>query len=214
VTFDLEQALRDHPLPAGVEDAVLNLKQLATAMSVSAPTLDKWRDQGLPVRSAGQNGREYEFLLSECYAWRKHRDAQLQARRDAANRSAEQIALLFRNDQEAEQDGPVLTAKDIEEEARADYQRQRAAEMRGELVRTARVREVMEDILVQFRTTLETLPDYAERQFGLNPAQTDELQARCDSAIVETRRRIEDLLASRTGAGPVMLRPEQTDMAL
>jgi phage terminase Nu1 subunit (DNA packaging protein) len=214
VDFDLEQAMRDHPLPDGIEDAALNLKQLSIAMGVSTTTLDKWRDQGLPVVSSGQNGREYVFQLSECYAWRQHRDAQFRARREAADRSAQQMALLFRNDGEADPEGPVLTARDIEEEARADYQRQRAAEMRGELVRTARVREVMEDLLVQFRTTLETLPDFAERQFGLNPAQVHEMQTRCDSAIVDTRRRIEALLAERTAATPVTLRPQQGDLGV
>lgn len=49
------------PLPAGVADAVLNKSQLARALAVSEPTIDRWVADGMPVLSAGTNGRSYEF---------------------------------------------------------------------------------------------------------------------------------------------------------
>ena len=54
----------------------LNKSQLARALNVSEPTVDRWIGDGMPVLSAGTNGRSYEFQLSECFAWRKAREAE------------------------------------------------------------------------------------------------------------------------------------------
>lgn len=194
--FDLDAARVEFPLPKGQADAVLNRSQLAVALNVSDNTITKYISRGMPVLTEGGNGREYEFQLSDCYAWRMSQDAEAQARKRAGDEAAAQLALLFRNDHE---DGVSpsagLTAEQIAAESDADYRRNRAAELRRELVRAHRVAELFEDVLVQFRTQITTLVDFAEIEFGLTPEQVTKLQARCDSALVSARAELGKVIA-------------------
>lgn len=138
MSFDPEEALRRYPLPEGVEDVVMNRGTIAKAHGVSENIIMKYLEQGMPVLSKGSNGQAYEFLPSECCAWKMHRDAELADRREAGDRAAAQMSLMFRNDDEDEAStGPVLTAEQIIKESQADYQRNKAAEQRHELVRAA-----------------------------------------------------------------------------
>lgn len=189
MSFDLEEALRRYPLPEGVEDVVMNRGTIAKALGVSENIITKYLEQGMPVLSKGSNGQAYEFLPSECFAWKMHRDAELADRRAAGDRAAAQMSLMFRNDDEDEAStGPVLTAEQIIKESQADYQRNKAAEQRRELVRAARVREAFEDMLIVVRTQIVSLVDFAEMEFGLSPAQVRTMQSRCDGALVQMRQ--------------------------
>jgi len=189
VAFDLEDALRDYPLPDGVADVVLNRGQCATALGVSENIITKYLDQGMPVLSKGSNGQAYEFQLSECFAWKMHRDEQHKEKRAAGDRVAAQMSLLFRGeDDEDLNDGPVLTAEQIIKESQADYSRNKAAEARRELVRAARVRESFEDMLIVVRTQIVSLVDFAEMEFDLTPEQVRKMQVRCDGTLVQMRQ--------------------------
>lgn len=209
---ELAELRRRYPLPAGVEDAVVNRSQLAVAMNVSENTITKWIAAGMPLQEAGGNGREYSFALSDCYAWRMERDDQLRAQKDAADRSAAQLALAFRNAGDEDEDGAPaqLTARQILEEAEADYKYQRAAEQRGELVRTSRVRDLFEDTLVEFRTAISTLVDFAEMEFSLDPEQVDRLEKRCDNALVQARVNLSNAIG-RGAEQPVEMRRGDQD---
>lgn len=190
----------EFPLPEGVDDGLLNRVQLARAFSVSENTVSKWIAAGMPVESEGANGVAYEFRLSDCWAWKSGRDAAHRAARDRSDQIAAQAALAFRNldGDQAEAEG-ALSAKELRELAEADYHRNRAAELRGELVRSDRVREAFEDIFVATRTSLTTVPDFAEAEFGLSNADVEKLQRRCDAVLVEIRQRIEETLRGRGG---------------
>lgn len=194
--LDLEKLTAAHPLPDGVEDVVVNRTQLGIALSVSENTISKYISQGLPVLTVGGNGKEYEFQLSDCYAWRCARDEDARTQKSAGDHAAAQLALTFRNHDDSETaPSSELTAKQIIEEAEADYKYQRAAEQRGELVRASRVRDLFEDTLVEFRTTITTVVDFAEMEFGLKPDQVDKLERRCNNALVQARVNLGKLTA-------------------
>lgn len=186
--FDLEDALARYPLPSDIEDLKVNRGQCALSLGVSEPMISRYLDQGMPVVSRGSNGQAYEFQLSECYAWKMHRDEESRARRDAGDKAAAQMALLFRNDDEEDDAGSVMSADQIIKESQADYQKNRAAELRRELVRAHRVTQLFEDVLTEVRTQFVTLVDFAEMEFSLSPEQVRRLQVRCDGTLTQMRQ--------------------------
>lgn len=180
-----------YPLPEGLTDGLLNRGQLAVAFGVSENTITKWMSQGLPVESQGTNGQAYEFRLSHCWAWRQDRDDRARAERARGDALAAQAALAFRGpDEDAPEDEHRLTAREVNEWSEALYKRNRVAEQRGDLVRTERVKALLEGLLIQVRTAVYTMPDYAEREFGLTTAQTARMQERCDEVLIEMRNAI------------------------
>lgn len=188
VSFDLEQALRRFPLPDDMKDETINRRQCAVALDVSEPMVTRYLGQGLPVLSKGTNGQAYEFQLSEVYAWKLWRDAETRAHETAAEAAAIQMRMLFRNDDEADHSDHAMSAEQIAKEADADYKRNRAAELRGELVRRARVSDLFEEVLIEFRTQVTSLVDFAEMEFALTPEQVDKMQRRCDAALISARQ--------------------------
>lgn len=200
------------PLPAGVEDGVVNRAQLAKAFSVSENTVTKWISQGMPVLTEGQNGVSYELMLSHCWAWRQWRDDRARAAKDLGDRIAAQAALAFLNlGDDASEDERPMTAAETRAWAEAEFHRNRVAEQRGDLMRAARVRQTMEDIMVGFGTALDTLPDWAELEFGLTPDQVQKLQDRADAIRLEARREIDRLLGDSAVVSPSFGQP-QADM--
>lgn len=181
----------DYPLPDGIDDCVLNQAQLAKALGTSTVSISSWIRDDMPVLQQGGNGKSYEFQLSHCYAWKMHRDKSEANRRQAGDDAAQQMALHFLNDDEGLANRETLTAKDVKEYAEAELRRNQAAEQRGELVRTSRVTEVLEQIIVDFVSGVNVIPDYAEAEFGITPQQAEKLQARCDAIIDETRLTLE-----------------------
>ncbi|MDP1620401.1 MAG: terminase small subunit [bacterium] len=205
--------LSHYPLPEGVDDDVpLNRTQLGRAFSVSENTITKWVALGMPVISAGQNGVAYEFRLSHCWAWKSWRDGETRATKERGDLVAQQASLRFRNrdDEDEEADRP-MTAAEVRAEAEADYHRNRAAEQRGELMRTARVRVAIEDIIVAFGTAMDTLPDWAEMEFGLTPDQVQQLQDKADAIRQEARMLCERQVGAR---GVVAFDSPQGQMAI
>jgi phage terminase Nu1 subunit (DNA packaging protein) len=196
MAFQLEEALRRFPLPEGQADTTVNRRLCAAALDVSEPMITRYLEQGLPVLSRGSNGQAYEFQLSEVYAWKMWRDAESRKQDAEAELAAMQMRLLFRNDDPDDAGTGALTAQQIAQEADADYKRNRAAELRGELTRTARVREVFEEVLVEFRNQVTTLVDFAEMEFSLQPDQVEKLQRRCDAALVSARHNFDRTYSS------------------
>ncbi|MER5173810.1 DUF1441 family protein [Thioclava kandeliae] len=190
-----------YPLPDGLADGVMNRAQLAIAFNVSENSVTKWVGQGMPVLTAGQNGVSYEFQLSHCYAWRMARNEQSRATKASREAHAMQASLAFRNlDEEQEEEEGGLTAKQLREWSEAEYHRNRVAEQRGELVRAARVSELLEDLIGVVATALGTMPDHLERDLGLGVEEVAKVEARCDKVVMKMRERIE---RSILGAGVV-----------
>lgn len=198
--------LARYPLPEDVPDVLLNRGQIAEAMGVTEPTITAWVRDGMPVATKGGNGQAYEFQTSHCWAWRMHKTAEERAAHDTANQAAAQMRMAFANldpDQAGAEAG--LTPKQIAEMADADYRRSRAAEMRGELVRVDRVRALQEQQMIDFRQALMTLPDFAEQEFGLTPAQAKKLQDRCEGALEELSLTLRRLLPETSGGQAMAL---------
>lgn len=203
------------PLPEGVEDGVVNRAQLAVAFRVSENTVTKWIGQGLPALTAGANGVSYEFQLSHCFAWRAAKDDALRAGKLRGDQLAAQAALAFRNlDEDQAEDEGQLTAKDMREWSEAEYHRNRVAEQRGELVRAGRMSELLEDLLGVVRTSINTMPDYMEREFGLSATHVDKVQTRCDQILIDMRQRIEREILGPAVVTPLSGRGEQSNLGL
>lgn len=179
-----------YPLPDGIDDGVLNRGQLALAMRVSENTITSWIGDGMPVQREGSNGQAYEFLLSHCFAWKLQRDDLDKARRLRGDQLAQRVAQSFLNLDDDQADVAALSPQETKQRAEADYHRNRAAELRGELVRADRVRQMLDGLLVDVRTSINVLTDFAEQEFGLSAGQAEKMQARCDGVIVEMAQRI------------------------
>lgn len=200
------------PLPEGVEEGVLNRAQLALAFNMSENTISKWVLQGMPVQSAGQNGVAYEFCLSHCWAWKQSRDEDAMAAKRRGDQLATQAALAFRNlDADEDEANSQMTAAEVRAWAEAEYHRNRAAEQRGELMRTSRVQQAVEDMIVAFGTAMDTLPDWAELEFGLTPDQVQQLQDKADAIRQEARQICERMIG---GGGVIALGTQQGELVL
>ncbi|WP_406870085.1 DUF1441 family protein [Thioclava sp. 'Guangxiensis'] len=203
-----------YPLPDGLSDGVMNRAQLAIAFNVSENSVTKWVGQGMPVLTAGQNGVSYEFQLSHCYAWRRTRDEQSRATKATRDAHAMQASLAFRNlDEEQEEEEGGLTAKQLREWSEAEYHRNRVAEQRGELVRAAKVSELLEDLIGVVATALGTMPDHLERDLGLGVEEVAKVEARCDKVVMKMRERIERSILG-TGAVEDLAEYRQDEMGL
>jgi len=108
--------------------------------------------------------------------------------------AAAQTAMLFINDERSDESS-TMSPKEARAHAEAQLMVMRAGELRGELIRRERVRAVIEDMLDRIRTSVLTLPDYAEREFGLSPDQVQKLERRGASVLTEMRSNLEELSA-------------------
>lgn len=185
------------PLPEGVDDGILNRSQLAIAFRVSENTVTGWVKAGMPVQAEGQNGVAYEFRLSHCWAWRASRNAAAQEERRRGDALAQQAAMRFLNldGDEAETRG-TLTAKQMQDWADAEYKRNRLDEQRGDLVQAQAMRALLEALLGAVRLWVQTLPDWCEREFGMQSDEVVKLEARGNQILEEMQESIRrDLLA-------------------
>lgn len=48
---------------------IVNRQDLAGAMGVSLPTVDRWIKEGCPVKTRGRKGIAWEFVLGDVIAW-------------------------------------------------------------------------------------------------------------------------------------------------
>lgn len=189
-----------YPLPDGIEDQTFNRELMARAMDVSVVTITKWIDEGMPVLQRGGNGQSYEFLFSQCYAWRLWREGRDAASRQAKLSNANQMAMLFLG-QEDTADRPNLTPKEVREWSEAELIRNKAAEQRGELVRTAHVTRVLDNVLSGARNAIANAPDWLEQEFSLGPHQVEKSQTYFDGLLDEMRHQI---IAAGFKAAPVL----------
>lgn len=195
ITLDTGEVLdlAAYPLPEGVEDETFNLDQLARAMNTSLVTIKRWIDDGMPVLKRGGHGQSYEMQFSHCYAWRMWRQDQSAAERRSKDDKAAQLAMLFLNPEgEIDDDAMRMSPKEYKEHIEAELARNRAAELRGELVRRSGMQEVLDHMLVSYRNALIGFPDWLEQEFNLTPKQVAKAQDFCDGILGETRRQIRE----------------------
>ena len=203
-----------YPLPEDIDpDLTCNRGDLAKVVRTTPATISEWVSRGMPVQSEGRNGVSYEFRVSHCWAWRCHDQEISKARDEEHNAKIVQASLAFRNLQDDSRSGEVLTARQIREEAEADIKVQHASELRGDLVRYARVVDLYEGMISAYRNKLSAVVDCAEIEFGRSADEVEKLQGFVDQVIVQTRIELESLARPRGEVSA--LRPgEQDEMGL
>lgn len=198
----MSQDVKKYPLPDGVPDAVLNKKQLATALNVTEPTIDRYIGRGMPVAEEGGNGRSYQFQLSDCYAWYCGQRDEQERQTAEADRAAQQMRLALLGG-EAGDSERALPAKERAQIYEAEQRYLAAARERGRLIPVEKVVDLLESVFMTIRDAVDALPDRLEREAGLNGKQVDAAVVACDDMLMETRRHIETANLAPT-AGSVL----------
>ena len=180
----------DYPLPAGVPNDVVNMRELARGLGVTTVTISDYIDRGMPVRKVGGNGVDYEFDLAHCFAWKKWRDDERNRAKQERDASLNQLALEFLGEGDSGAEvTEALSPKAMREHAEALILRNKAAEQKRELLRRHDMLVLIEDVFVNFRTALTGLPDWMEQEFNLSPSQVEKAQRFCDGVLEDTRTR-------------------------
>ncbi|MEO0680383.1 MAG: terminase small subunit [Pseudomonadota bacterium] len=201
LTADEGAAVERHPLPEGVADAEMNKGQLAHALGVSPTTVDNWRQAGLPYDGEGTNGRPYVFRLSIAYAWvAARRDAE-STRRKAADESAAQMRLAIVGGETAADMVEGLSPKEQREVIDLEYSHMRAAEARGELLRSEDVAEGLTRAFAAVRDGLDALPDRLARELSLDGAGVEAAQVICDDVLQAAVREVGEMFGHGDDGG-------------
>lgn len=156
-------------------ETTLNRDELAQAMGVSLPTVDRWVRDGCPVMQRGGNGRPYAFDLGQVKAWR---DGIVMEEQADERRRRELIA-----QQELELLGGVddgLTAKDRRAVMEAELVTNKVRRERGELVESAEVNLMLERLFRTIANNLQLIPSRLEKRLQLSPSVVAELQSAID----------------------------------
>lgn len=180
-------------LPAGVVDAVLNRGELAQALNISEPTLDRYIAAGLPYLVEGTNGRAWEFQLSACWTWLKQREAVEADKRSSAAMAVQQMRLALIGGNDLHDEERSLSPKQRQEAYDAERAFMLAALQRGDLVKRSEVVEAFEDVFKTLRDALTALPDRLERDAGLSGKAIEMAIRISDSALAEAERRVAEL---------------------
>ena len=147
---------------------------------MSLPTVDRWREDGMPVVRAGSNGKGYEFDLEACRAWRLEQDrAAEKAEAEKQERIRQFQAQLDLEGGEAEGED-ALPFKARKEFYAAEWERMRVARERGKLVEASDVRQINGKVFAFLSDRLQSLPDYLERVCGMTPDQVGAVAAAVD----------------------------------
>jgi phage terminase Nu1 subunit (DNA packaging protein) len=181
-------------LPAGVEDAVVNRRQLATAFGVSENTIDRWVGQGMPVLEAGSNGRSYQFQLSACWSWRERQKSAEQEANDKAEHAVRQLrlALLGGTSGGGDDQARALSPKERAAIYEAEIAYTRLLRERGELIPVGEVVETFEGVFGLVRAAILDMPDRLAREIALDGGQVERVVRIGDeilAAMVEAARR-------------------------
>lgn len=177
------------PLPAGIEDAMLNLGELAVALDVSTTTVQHWvKEPDFPIITRGASGREYQFQLSAVWDYRERKAQAEAAAREKAGRAAAQMRLAIVGGDADGAGDLTLTAKERAEEFKAAREFIELGRMRGLFVSTQQVVHGVERVLATFRNHVDRLADRLEQDAGLTADQVIVVQTATDDALRECER--------------------------
>lgn len=175
----------------GDDDKLLNRDQTARALTVALPTLDRMVRDGCPLRREGGNGRPHGFYLPEVWAWREGRAA---AEAEERRRQDEQIAQAQLALSGGEVHGDyALPLNKRREFFAAELMRHKVARERGELVPSADLYQVFEQLLTANARFLQALPERLGREMGWDMTTI----AVCQAAVDEHQETFARLLMAR-----------------
>ena len=168
--FDIDQLRKDHPLPKGGKDIVVNREDLADALNKSTVMIDKYRKGGMPVLSEGGSGKSYEFQLHDCWAWYHGYKASEITIKSEKQSQLDLLRQALHGD-DFDSDVIELTPQQRKQEYEAQQQYAAAAIAQGQLVKSAEMTLLLESVFGVLRQQLLGLPDIMERRVGLSPEQ-------------------------------------------
>ncbi len=177
------------------ETDVRSLGDTARFFGVSPPTVKGWIINGCPVERGGSNGVAYELDLRAVHAWRQERaDAEERA---TAERLAHdhQLKLEFLGDGALiANEGEALSRRAQAEALKAELDRTKLAQLRGELVSAAEVKFELTSILGLIRERLRGLPDELQRELGVDDDTVNLMQDKVDAALSDLADLLEGVL--------------------
>lgn len=185
-----------YPLPRGVEDAVVNRAQLADALAVSEPTIDRYRKDGMPVLVEGTNGQAYQFQLSDCWAWLQARTDEKKVLDERAAHSVRQLRLEVIGGTVGDSE-MALTPKERQALYDVEFSYNRLARERGDLVPLAEVTELLDHVLSTIRSTLTGRPDRLSRDAALTGRQAEQAVVVTDDVLAEMHRTLGAYVATK-----------------
>jgi phage terminase Nu1 subunit (DNA packaging protein) len=179
---------------------------------VSENTITEWLSKGLPVLEQGSNGRAYQFQLSACWIWaRNYQDGEREAR-ETAERIARAAAADFLNLGDDAEHAPALSPQEHRKLLEAELLQMQVNERRGDLVRVGRLGDRLADVFASVQRSYTTMPDFAERELGLEPIDVQKMQDHCDQALLDLRIQIEAAIAP--AGEPVPLDRNQKELGI
>lgn len=187
---DLTSAERDlcarFPMPAGVDDAIVNKTLLCDALDVSPTTLSAYIRAGLPFETAGTNGRSYEFRLSLAFAWAAERKSREDASRRHSESQAAQLRLaLIGDDRDDAADRARLSPREQRDLIDVERAWMLAAQARRDLIRRADVAAGLAEVWSGLRDRLDALPDMIARRLDLSGEEIEAVEAVCDGLLAD-----------------------------
>lgn len=186
---EIAKLVKRYPLPAGVDDVVMTLDELADALQVMRNTVTAWIGKGMPAIQEGGQGKPYALQLSHCWAWRQAQKADdaLQSEKVKRAQAALRLALVGGSDDAIE----ALDPKTRREIMAVQIEQERFRQERNELMRREDVREAFEVIFGILRDRMNAAPDVIERRQALAPEVVNLLIDICDEIVAGTRDAIE-----------------------
>ena len=207
MSAELDALVQRYPLPDGVPDAVLNKRELSEFFAVSVPTLDNWIRDGLPAKTEGTNGREWEFLASVAYAWKCSRDDGERLKAGEAQRAIEAMRLALVGGK-AGDTIRALSARERKELYEVEVTHERLKRERNQSLDRDEVNAVLNDLLRIVRDGVSAFPDTLERVANLDGPAVASLIEACDELLEELARSIDRFFDDR----PIVTREERKDL--
>ncbi len=153
----------------GAERVLLNRSQLARAFRVSKPTIDSWKEDGMPIEVHGSRGVEYQADPWKVYEWRlgiKRQEVEDAKRAEEVTR---QLHAQLDLEGGTAHGADALSPK----QRKAHYENEKLRiivdKQRGELVRRALVESEFYATMIFLNRELQRLPDTLEERLQLEP---------------------------------------------
>ena len=180
-----------YPLPPHMEDRYFNRAEIAIVFKVDEKQIDRWMNRnGFPVVQKGNNGKPYRFGLAECWAWKKHRDAEKQREREQTEAAIAQAAFELLGGSHNPDDEQCMTPKERMDWYKLDQMYLERAEQRGGLVPRREVVTLLEGVFELVRNAVNGMPDRLSRDAGLSGLQADQAVAIADDILAGLHQKV------------------------
>lgn len=176
------------------DDAYLvNQQEAAELLGISSATFTKWlkAHESIPVVRRGSHGVAYQFDARDLAQWKREHEAEVERERQARAGELRQMRFDMFGVAEHDPSRPGLSAEELIKEIQAQRDSDRLARDRGELVRSADVREQIEAAFLGLRTDVMALADRVAREFALEREQRERVRGLCREALFRMARRLD-----------------------